>query len=147
MNKAALKLLMVFPGTILAFQGPVWAKDRDMGQVEYESFCAVCHGIDAKGNGPIAAQLKIAPADLTQLAKKNGGVFPRNAVYETIDGRQETKAHGPRDMPVWGRRFMPLRTKGFKPTESVPWDVPNSERTIRRSILSLVDYLYRIQEK
>jgi mono/diheme cytochrome c family protein len=78
------------------------AQKPDVGKAEYLSSCAVCHGTDAKGKGSLAGQLKAAPADLTQLAKKNGGVFPLNAVYEKIDGRQDVKAHGPRDMPIWG---------------------------------------------
>jgi mono/diheme cytochrome c family protein len=130
MNIAALKWLMVL-STILVLQGPVWAQDRDFGKMEYHFRCAVCHGNDGKGHGPLADQLKAAPADLTQLAKTNGGVFPRNAVHEIIDGRQEVKAHGPRDMPVWGYRYMPS----------------HPEAVVRSRIRALVDYLYRIQEK
>lgn len=66
------------------------------------------HGSAAKGDGPMADQLGTAPAGLTQLAKKNGGIFPINAVYEKIDGRQEVKAHGSREMPVWGYRYAPF---------------------------------------
>jgi len=133
MNMAALKLLMVFSGTFLVFQGPVWAKDWDRGEIEYKSRCAVCHGIDAKGNGPLAAQLKTAPADLTRLAKKNEknrGVFPQSAVNEIIDGRQEVEAHGPRDMPVWGYQYRPGEQAGQKTRQG-----------------ALLDYLNRIQEK
>jgi hypothetical protein len=48
-------------------------------------------------------------ADLTVLVAANGGIFPTSRVIETIDGRREVAAHGPRDMPVWGRsmRFAP----------------------------------------
>jgi hypothetical protein len=58
-------------------KGSVRVKDLKKGQLEYQSFCASFHGSDAKGNGPSAAQIGVQPSDLTQLAKKNGGVFPR----------------------------------------------------------------------
>ncbi len=148
---AALKWIVV-SGAILLFETPVWAQDHDsdLGKIEYQSKCASCHGSDAKGDGPMADQLKIAPADLTQLAKKNGGVFPLGAVYEKIDGRQEVKAHGPRDMPVWGYRYLPSPNPapGAKSIESWSWlDMPDPEAVIRNRILALVDYLYRVQEK
>jgi mono/diheme cytochrome c family protein len=78
-------------GHLLALQAQAWAQKVDLGKTEYLSSCGPCHGSDAKGKGALADQLKATPADLTQLAKKNGGVFPINAVYEKIDGRQEVK--------------------------------------------------------
>jgi mono/diheme cytochrome c family protein len=60
---------------LLAFQVYALAQNFDVGKSEYLSSCGSCHGNDAKGKGPLADQLKVAPADLTQLAKKNGGVF------------------------------------------------------------------------
>ena len=116
--------------------------------MEFQSACASCHGTDGKGNGPIASLLKTTPSDLTQLAKKNGGVFPVSAVYEVIDGRQEIKAHGPRDMPVWGYLYVPPLSK-LKPIECWPGlgGLSDPEPFIRTRILGLVDYLSRIQQK
>lgn len=131
MNRTALKLLIVVTGAILAFEGPLWAENRDLGRIEFQSKCAVCHGIDAKGKGPLAAQLKTAPADLTGLAKKNGGTFPQNAVEQIIDGRQDVEAHGPRDMPVWGNRYV----RG----------VEDLGRKTRQQ--ALIDYLNHLQVK
>jgi hypothetical protein len=148
MTSPGAKLIMTLSCALLVLQGPLWAKDRTQGRTKYEAFCASCHGKDAKGNGLVASQLSIPPPDLTQLAKKNGGVFPQDTVMEKIDGRLEVKAHGSRDMPVWGRRFTPLRSEGFNPTESVPWtEGPASERDIRKDILVLVQYLHSLQEK
>jgi mono/diheme cytochrome c family protein len=132
MNKAGLKLLIVFSGTVLLShpQGQMWAKDLDRGEREYLSRCAACHGVGGKGNGPLATQLKIAPTDLTRLAELNGGTFPQSAVNEKIDGRQEVEAHGPRDMPVWGYRYMRGDDIGRKTRQQ-----------------ALIDYLRRIQEK
>lgn len=71
----------------------------------FKSYCASCHGIQGKGNGPAARALKQMPSDLTVLAKKNGGKFPENAVYHAIQGDQNNPAHGSQDMPVWGTLF------------------------------------------
>src|SRR5947208_1359608 len=59
----------------------------------FREHCAVCHGIDAKGNGPAAAALKKHPADLTQISRKNGGKFPELAVLGKIRGG-EIMEHG-----------------------------------------------------
>lgn len=82
---------------------------RSFSGVEmYKTWCASCHGLLGKGDGPAAAALKIAPADLTQLAKKNGGKFPMEKVRNYIDGTKEVASHGSRDMPVWGNFFRRL---------------------------------------
>jgi hypothetical protein len=65
------------------------AQDFDAGKFEYQSSCETCHGADGKGKGPLSAQLKVPPADLTVLAKKNNGVFPVMHVYEVIDEHRE----------------------------------------------------------
>ena len=64
------------------------AEDVDVGKAEFQSSCASCHGADGKGKGPVSEQLKVPPPDLTILAKNNNGVFPTNAVYETILDRK-----------------------------------------------------------
>jgi hypothetical protein len=68
-------------GAIVAFAGSVSAQDEDIGKIEFQSNCASCHGIGAKGDGPMSGELKRRPADLTVLAKKNNGIFPLNSVY------------------------------------------------------------------
>jgi mono/diheme cytochrome c family protein len=81
------------------------------GQVLFEHYCAVCHGKDAKGTGPAADALKKAPADLTQVARKNGGKFPEVHVMRVIKGDDTVGAHGSRDMPIWGELFTSLSSK------------------------------------
>jgi mono/diheme cytochrome c family protein len=71
----------------------------------FKEYCAVCHGNDAKGSGPAADALKKRPADLTQLARKNGGTFPELHVMNYIKGQDVVAAHGNRDMPIWGSIF------------------------------------------
>jgi mono/diheme cytochrome c family protein len=76
------------------------------GPVLYQAYCATCHGKDAKGNGPAVSALKVRPADLTHLAKRNGGKFPLDRVQKTISGDAPgTPAHGAREMPIWGPIF------------------------------------------
>ncbi len=72
------------------------------GQQEFRANCAVCHGLDARGDGPMADLFDPKPSNLTLLSRKNDGFFPFGTVFDTIDGRTEVPAHGPRDMPVWG---------------------------------------------
>jgi mono/diheme cytochrome c family protein len=74
----------------------------------FTTYCAVCHGKGAKGNGPAAASLKKAPADLTKISARNGGVYPEVRVKRFIEGLDEVPAHGTRDMPMWGELFRSL---------------------------------------
>lgn len=71
----------------------------------YKSYCAVCHGLDGKGNGPAADALKVPPTNLTTLSKNNGGKYPSMKVSGSIRGDATVPAHGSKDMPVWGPLF------------------------------------------
>ena len=114
----------------------------DVGKLEYEGACAVCHGLTGIGNGPMVGQLSTRVPDLTVLARNNAGVFPFDRVYQVIDGRQEVKAHGSRDMPVWGRSFRG-QSSGF--FENYP--AQDAESAARSRILALTEYVYRLQGK
>jgi len=74
------------------------------GAGAYRVYCAACHGTEAHGDGSIAKTLKKRPADLTQLTKRNNGVFPDEKVVKTIDGKGSS-AHADSDMPSWGDVF------------------------------------------
>ena len=80
------------------------------GRDLYQFYCASCHGRDARGPGPVAPALRVDPPDLTRLALRNGGVFPRERVAAIVEGRIDPplQAHGPREMPVWGPIFRGL---------------------------------------
>ncbi len=69
----------------IVFGRQVVAEALDPGKAEYRSSCASCHGIDGKGNGPVSADLRVPPSDLTVLARRNNGVFPFYSVYEIIE--------------------------------------------------------------
>jgi len=115
------------------------ADEMDIGKQDYDANCAVCHGLAGKGDGPYAAALKLPMPDLTVLAKNNGGVFPSARVFNLIDGRDEVQGHGPRDMPVWGEDYLAKAPRG----ESIV----NREGYVRGRILSLIDYMNRLQVK
>jgi len=103
------------------------------GKQLYSSYCALCHGSDGKGSGPFSPQLKVLPPDLTQLAKKNHGVFPEMHVEAAIDGEYGKPSHGSAEMPIWGPVFRSL-AHGRRDSASVK---------VRR----LVKYLESIQEQ
>ena len=72
----------------------------ELGGNDYGRYCASCHGVTGHGDGPVAEFLALIPIDLTKLARNNGGVFPDARITEIIDGRQQVRTHGSRDMPV-----------------------------------------------
>jgi mono/diheme cytochrome c family protein len=71
----------------------------------YQAYCAVCHGKSAKGDGPMARVLKVPPPDLTHIAMRNGGRFPRQRVEQVLSGEDVEPGHGTREMPLWGPIF------------------------------------------
>jgi hypothetical protein len=71
----------------------------------FHSYCASCHGTDGKGDGPAAKALVTKPADLTTIAKRNGGTFPAKRIEHTIAGDEVITAHGSPEMPIWGPIF------------------------------------------
>jgi mono/diheme cytochrome c family protein len=89
-------------------KGPIKQTPASNGKQMFDTYCAVCHGKDAKGGGPAAAALKKAPADLTRISARNGGSFPDVKVKRFIEGLDQVDAHGTRDMPMWGELFRSL---------------------------------------
>jgi mono/diheme cytochrome c family protein len=120
MNRTAHHSLLLLAGAGLLIVASSLAQEKDKikrtpikdtsptsGEEMFSSYCASCHGKDAKGNGPAASALKTAPADLTMLAKNNGGKFPSVHVA-TVLRTGVSGAHGSSDMPVWGPLFLSL---------------------------------------
>ena len=98
----------------------------------FNLYCATCHGRDGKGAGPVAQSLKTPPPDLTLLARRNGGLFPRGRVKAAIAGGTSTPSHGSVDMPVWGPIF-----RGLDP----------SDARVEVRINNLVSHVASIQQK
>lgn len=99
--------------------GPVAGQDIGEGRALFLRHCATCHGIEARGNGPMAPVLLIQPTDLTALAAGNGGVFPTPRVVMRIDGRDPLVSHGS-PMPVFGPFFAGDRSVALKSPAGQP---------------------------
>lgn len=124
--------LWTLPGAARAAEEPAPASGEDL----YRRFCSSCHGIDGKGNGPVAPVLRETPKDLTRIAQRRRGAFPKAELVRKIDGRDVAIAHGTREMPVWGKDFGEAVTPG------------TAAETVRRGTAQLiVDYLATIQVK
>ena len=78
---------------------------EDGGKEMYVKYCASCHGSQGKGDGAVSRDLKVRVPDLTLLRSRNKGTYPLDRVMSSIDGRRVMRAHGTRNMPVWGEVF------------------------------------------
>jgi mono/diheme cytochrome c family protein len=93
------------PSTTVIKKVPVQQNGEISGARLFQTYCAPCHGVDAKGNGPAAPALRSIPPDLTVLAKFSGGNFPAAHVMSVLTGQGDNTAHGSKDMPIWGPLF------------------------------------------
>ena len=123
--------LLIIPGLAVPAAAQEY-KQTATGAEIFRTYCASCHGTAARGDGPLASAMNRKPANLTEIAKRNGGQFPSELVFRTIDGRQPIRGHGGPDMPVWGDVFTRSRDAG------------DAER-VKAVIQSLVQYLESIQ--
>jgi mono/diheme cytochrome c family protein len=129
-SRVAVALVMVGAGSLAVGednQPKVMA-----GHATYMTYCAVCHGVAARGDGPLADQLRVRPPDLTLLAKRSGGRFDEETVRRIIDGRKPVKGHGGPDMPVWGDVFKNT-ADGY------------SDAAVREKVVGVVEHLRSIQ--
>jgi mono/diheme cytochrome c family protein len=117
---------------IESLQRGAGARDEPGGQL-FKTYCATCHGITGRGNGPVADHLRKMPPDLTKYTARNGGVFPSERVRRIVDGR-DVAPHGDREMPVWGDAFRTTRG-GLSP------------EAVKARINAIVRYLEALQEK
>lgn len=110
--------------------GTVFGKD-------YLQYCAECHGAEGRGAQPEKRAVPgYVSVDLTQISKRNGGEFPRQKVYDEIEGRQRIAAHFHGDMPRWGTRYH-LDEK----------DQSQAAQRMRDRISAMVDFIELMQEK
>jgi hypothetical protein len=127
---------------LLTGSGPAIANEA--GRDEYMTACAVCHGLQGTGDGPLAEYLTIGVPDLTVLSQSNDSEFPMFHVIKVIDGRQGLRGHGDArpdaagNMPVWGERYE-IEIAGEAGRYSF-------EMEIRGRILALAEYLASIQK-
>ncbi len=132
--------LAVIAALILLVLAPVSAHAQDFsgstGAQLYKRFCSSCHGVQARGDGPVSKTFKIEVPDLTRIAHRHGGVFPVEQIHKIIDGRKTLPPHGSREMPVWGFEFY---------RESNDAGSPDAQRSTDELIARLTEYLRTIQ--
>lgn len=110
---------------------------RSRGALLFQIHCATCHGLQGRGDGPLADDLKVDPADLTTLiARDDAGnpAFPAQRLRDIIDGREEVRGHGSRDMPIWGLSFQD------------PGRAADQEEPVGGKIDDLLEFIETIQE-
>lgn len=115
---------------------PAWAADYAAmsGADLYRRFCASCHGVEGRGDGPVATTLRVEVPDLTLTASRARGSDPRDRIVRIIDGRYIIGAHGTRIMPVWGEDLSRLELGN-----------PDAERSAQVIIGRLADYVTSLQ--
>jgi mono/diheme cytochrome c family protein len=132
----------IVPTLLVALAAGAQAQPRGgPGRWDYQNSCASCHGVTGQGDGPLVRHLVTPPTDLSRLAQRNGGVFPRERLVELIDGRSSTEMgpHGSREMPIWGNTFTERFTQQGGSQRL-------AEEAARRRIRHLVDHLERMQQ-
>jgi len=107
--------------------------DTVSGKDTFVKYCATCHGMEGKGDGPVGKVLKIPPTDLTTLAKNSEGKFPAGFVAAVLKFGRNLAAHGSPDMPVWGSRFRTID--------------PVHDPTGQRHVDDVVAYIESLQAK
>ena len=105
------------------------------GQQMYMSYCAPCHGVSGKGDGPVAGSLKQRTTDLTVLSKNNGGKFPAKHIVDVLQFGTVNPAHGTAEMPIWGPMLATMNSTSAQ----------DDMKALRISNLS--DYLKSLQAK
>lgn len=121
---------------VLALAGCVEVERRNTAALDFAENCSACHGVGGRGDGALAGDLAKRPADLTQLAKRNGGVFPTTQVMAQIWGYSGQK--GATVMPD----FAPLLEGDLVPYDG--GDGIDTPTPIR--LVDLAEYLKTLQE-
>lgn len=112
---------------------PIKQTSAASGKEMYVQYCAPCHGVAGKGDGPAATAMKAPPTDLTQLTKTHGGKYPANSVASVLKFGGGPGVHGSADMPVWG----PLLQSLDKFHDTV----------VQQRISNIVSYIESLQAK
>ena len=141
--KSILRPFVTAAGLLLLVPLSAWSAEPSFGQREFAMRCQMCHGPAGRGDGWLAEQLIRRPPTISQLSKKNGGVFPREQVARIIDGRSAIKLHGPTEMPAWGTIYR----SEISAASGTPRGVrEEDEVNISYRIQALIEYLASIQE-
>ncbi len=134
-----MKWVLMATASLLCICAGAAGQEMNYGQAEYLSSCAMCHGEDGRGDGPLAGDLYKVPADLTRLSERNSGEFPAWLVFATIDGRHVADQRDYRDMPIWGERFLEDDATKYGPNAG--------EAVTTERILQLTKYVQSLQRQ
>ncbi len=135
MKKSKLWLIALFGLLLIGSAAFAETSAVDQGHVLYEALCASCHGTRGEGDGPVAPVISTRPSNLRLLSARYGSPLPVDQIAQFIDGRVDVKAHGPRDMPVWGK------TAWAKPEGT------SASRPVKSWVAKVVAYLESIQNR
>jgi len=113
---------------LLFIVGTAALAGADGGAELYRRYCAPCHGISGRGDGPAAEALCPKPADLT------ASTLAVSELMRHIDGRRTVRAHGSAAMPVWGEVF-----------EASLAGEPHRRRTALLHVQALADHVDRLR--
>jgi len=135
MRRIAYKSTLLAGFTLVLVAGTAMAQSS--AGKDYLQYCAECHGAEGRGAQPEKRAVPgYVSVDLTQISKRNGGEFPRQKVYDEIDGRQRIAAHFHGDMPRWGTRYHLDEN-----------DQSQADQRMRDRISAMVDFIELMQEK
>jgi len=148
-NTILLGIAGLFLGVLLIGQGNGIAQTKDKklevvppshstpssGKQMFKDYCAACHGIEGKGDGPAVEFLKVPPPDLTTMANR----YNEKSVAQRVQGvlrfgpESKANAHGTIDMPLWGQAFRSLN--------------PDNQAVAKLRIYNLSKYVDSMQQK
>lgn len=132
-NTLQVRLILLLGFLLPAAPSIVRGNDIGEGREQYLQHCAACHGIKGDGHGPLEHELTAPPADLRLLSRKYGNPLPEDQIARFMDGRADVKAHGPRDMPVWGWEMWQNPERSGNPNQ------------VSDSVAHIIHYLRSIQ--
>ena len=125
-------LLLLVPALARAAEATLDRAAAARGEITYVRYCVSCHGKTARGDGPLADDLRVPVPDLTTMAARNGGEYPHARVVRIIESGEVVRGHGTADMPAWGDAFK--KTTGT--------NAPNVATAIR----NLTHYIWSLQQ-
>lgn len=109
---------------------------QQSGAALFRQNCVVCHGVSGVGDGAMARDLPVPPANLRTLSVDNGGVFPATQVMAAIYGYRGKGAEAL--MPEFG----PILD-----SPTVIWTSPSGQQIATPSALvALANYLETLQD-
>lgn len=124
---------MAMAGLVVACAPQV--TDKAQARMDFNALCVDCHGPDGRGGGAAAAGMTPAPADLTQVAARNGGVFPRLQVMGHIYGFTPGRSESP--MPEFGD-LLEGPTVPYDSGDGIPTPTP-------ARLVALMEYVESLQ--